>query len=110
VVTSDARNNNPWKDIAYYANSWVKYGSFTQPSFLRRGDGLCMAMGMVSSGTLGDVMALMPREMASGKQILMAAGAGSARARLDIADETIVPQQGTNGWFSMDSRVWTPGD
>lgn len=114
ITTSEARSNNPWQDVTQYANSWGKHGSFTQPSFLRRADGLCMAMGLISAGTLGTPSMAMPAELWPDKHILMAAGANSARARIDLSASTTTsglfyPMQGSNAWFSLDSKVWLAG-
>lgn len=111
--TPTGRSGNPWHDVQYYANLWQRYSptEFTIPSMLRRGDGLCMANGFISAGTLGAQAFLLEPEVAipAGRSALMAAGANSARARLDLRTELLAPQQGSNAWFSLDSKVWMSG-
>lgn len=110
-VTTAGRANNPWHDVQFYSNTWARNGSFTVPSTLCREDGLRMANGFIASGTLGAYAFIVPPEMALpvGRANLIQTGANSVRGRIEVKTELLYPAQGSNLWFSLDSKVWMSG-
>lgn len=122
ITTAAALANNPWQNIEGYANGWVQYSTgFPIPAYLRRGDGLATAKGMISTGTLGVGRAFaMERELWPVRgRALMDGIASNARSRLDVSGYGEVESgrvqggvsliNGSNAWFSLDSQKWVTG-
>lgn len=120
LTTADARNNNPWKAVTWWNNSWNNYGvtQFPGAGYLLREDGLRISEGLISAGTIGNRPFILHEEEywpSTGRKILSAVS-GALRGRWDIygteANDsdmgTVTPTQGTNAWFSIDSKVWYP--
>lgn len=113
-ATAAGRSDNAWFDVPYYSNGWQRYSptEFTIPSMLRRQDGLGMLGGFISTGTLGAAAFILQRELWPDRRLLLQSGANSTRARLAIGGRnqlvagTLYPEQGSNAWFSLDSKMW----
>lgn len=122
VPTSDAMNILEWVQPAL-VNGWGNY-DVNEPSFprfrvTRRPDGLCMAMGLMSAGTIGARMTVVPDRMMPAKRTLRQCVAADARARIDFCGVNdwegtnmpgqLTPSQGSSAWFSFDNMKWVAG-
>ena len=111
IVTAAARADNPWHDVEYF-NTWAKHPdsgtTFTIPSTLRRGDGLCMASGLISGGTVGGNAFVLEQETQTGEwSRLLHTGSANAFGRMDLRPGAfLAPQLGSNVWFSLDTKAW----
>lgn len=116
--TQDAIDNNPWVGRRGDPNGWVKLGAeFTEPRWLKRGDGLCMLSGALKNGNLTASMAMLPTEMRPtyGRKILPTMQT-NAIGRLNISATTdvtlpyekgaIIPSMGGTTFYSWDGVKW----
>ena len=122
VATVESFSINPWKTPRAFANGWVNYnaGSFTSLQHLLREDGLRITSGLLANGPGGTNSFTLPEEEYWPRygRIILATMATNARARIDISptvERTLaspyipgafVHIQGTNTFFSVDSRMW----
>lgn len=120
LITQEAKDNNPWKPVSWWNNSWANYSvpQFPAGGYLLREDGLRISEGLIGSGTIGArPFVLHETEMwpATGLKIISTVSA-QLRARIDIYGTeaanidmgAFYASQGSNSWFSLDSRVWYP--
>lgn len=110
-VTPAGRTDNPWRNVQYFSNTWAVNSGFTTPSTLRREDGLCVMNGFIASGTLGAMAFTLDPEVAipNSQGVILTTGANSVRGRIDLKGVVMSPAQGSNLWFSLDTKVWMAG-
>ncbi len=92
------------------ANSWIWYGSpFSTPRYTKTSDGLVLLKGLLRAGTTtgGTVMASMPYGYCPNQELLLAAAANGAWARIDISAGTA---SGCNVLAEGNSAAWTSLD
>lgn len=93
--------------------SWVTYGAInTAPMFAVRRD-LIILQGLISTGTIGSAFNYLPNALHMDNAIGGSSGllqnrpSNGARGRLDIwPSGAVIPQQGSNAWFSMDGFTY----
>ena len=122
VATVESFSINPWKTPRAFSNGWVNYdpGSFTSLQHLLREDGLRVTSGLLANGSGGTSSFTLPEEEYWPRygRIILATMATNARARIDISPTVeraltspyipgaFVHVQGTNTFYSVDSRMW----
>lgn len=122
IITQDALTKlRWWSPRAVWNNAWVNYDatSYTQFQLGLANDGVVYSSGLIKSGTLGSKFTIPPRNYQTQYRQIHHAVAANARARIDLrgADDqevysaayapgAIIPQQGSNAWFSMDNHCW----
>lgn len=120
VPTQDAFTINTWTNVVWMVNGWANYpGAYPPARHLHRKDGMAFLSGFIRSGTLGAAAFIIPDfEMSPkrGSKIIPAATA-TGRGRMDVGGLTtsdrarirrVFPQQGGNGWYSIDGIHWAP--
>jgi len=117
-VTSDTLS---WKPMVLFS-SWAIYsGAFTQPSFLRRADGLAVTKGLMKSGTTNSRFTTMTRNMFPETTTIFLTVSAQVTARLNLRGErdtgdTTHPGMFMTGgntvvsWVALDNIMWMTGN
>lgn len=105
-----------------FQSSWANYsGNFTKYGVGKRGDGLCMATGLINVGVLGQKISILPkRYRPEGSLLIGNVLCATGRGRVDIKGDqywettatppgSLVIAQGSSTWLSLDGVTWTAG-
>lgn len=102
----------PPRDASWTAptllNGWVSYSTGSSPGYYKDSDGVVYLRGLVKTGTIAQAAFNLPAGYRPAKNIIRVTPSNQAIGRLDItAGGNVVPQAGSNTWFSLDSVSFT---
>lgn len=95
-------------------NGWLQYDPtvYTTGSNMKSPNGMIYHQGLIRSGPITTPAVNMAKDERMGhlgttSYALFNRLAGNARARLDLRNNAIIPQQGSTTWYSMDGLIYT---
>lgn len=102
---------------AWAGNTGGIGGGNQQPFITKRPDGLVMTAGLLRTGTIASPAFYLEERMLPRGIILFQNMSNTARGRMDVSGllntsptiRAVVPQEGSNAWFSMDGLKWYAG-
>jgi len=122
ITTPAAATGNAWATPYVYKNNWHRYSAaFPDMGWVRRGDGVVMMRGLVSSGTDKTAITALsgyPEVYPHARRVIISTVSAEAPARVDIRGEQwdqsdgpgeIVARGGTSPtWIAFDSMMYVP--